>query len=107
MSYKQGYAFECELKDHLKNTGWTVVRSAGSKKPDLVAARDGKVMIIECKVTKEKKIYLEKDEVFNLKAVADAFGGEGMFAIKQKGVPWSLVDLKCLKETENKFTISL
>lgn len=107
MSYKKGYSFELELKEHLKNTGWFVVRSAGSKKPDLVAAKEGKVMVIECKVTKERKIYIDKDEVIGLKTVADAFGGEGVFAIKQIGARWSLVDLTCLKETDNRFMVSL
>ncbi len=107
MGYITGRAFEHELKEYLKKDGWFVVRSAGSKKPDLVAAKNVKIMVIECKVTKEKKAYLDKEEVQNLKAVAEAFGGEGMFAIKQKGLPWTLIGLQCLKETENRFVVSL
>lgn len=107
MGYVTGRAFEHELKEYLKKGGWFVVRSAGSKKPDLVAAKNGKIMVIECKVTKEKKAYLDKEEVQNLKAVAEAFGGEGMFAIKQKGRPWTLIGLNSLKETKNQFVVSL
>lgn len=107
MAYKKGYSFERELKEYLTGNGWSVIRSGGSKKPDLVAAKDGKIMVIECKVTKDNKVYLAKEEVLHLKKVAEAFSGECMFAIKRKNKKWSLVDVSCLKETACSFVAVL
>ncbi|MFH1127420.1 MAG: Holliday junction resolvase Hjc [archaeon] len=107
MAYKKGYAFERELRLKLEKDGWHVIRSGGSKKPDLVAGKDKKVIIIECKVTKSDKIYLEKEEVLYLQEVAKAFGAEAMYAIKRKNNGMSLVTLSTLRETEKFFMVEL
>jgi len=107
MAYKKGYAFERELKLKLESDGWYVIRSGGSKKPDLVAGKDKKIIIIECKVTKNKKIYLEKDEVSHLKDIAEAFGAEAVYAIKKNNCGWNLVSVSNLREIENSFTVDL
>jgi len=107
MGYKKGYAFERELKLKLEEDGWHVIRSGGSKKPDLVAGRKGKILIIECKVTKKSRIYLEKDEVRHLETVALAFGAEAIFAVKVDNRGWSLVTLDSLRETGKHFMVEL
>lgn len=107
MAYKKGYTFERELKLKLGQDGWRVIRSGGSKKPDLIAGKDGKVIIIECKVTKNSKIYLEKDEVNHLKDIARAFGADAMYAIKRTNCGMNLVSLEMLKETPKFFSVEL
>ncbi len=107
IGYKKGYAFEREIKLKLEEDGWRVIRSGGSKKPDLVAGRRGKILIIECKVTKKTKIYLEKDEVRGLSEVAVAFGAEAIFAVKVDNRGWSLVTIDSLKETGKHFMVEL
>lgn len=82
--YRKGYDFERALRLKLESDGWRVVRSGGSRKPDLVAGKDGKVLIIECKVVSGDRVYIEKGEVENISEVAHAFGGEAVFAIKRK-----------------------
>src|SRR3989338_2020587 len=106
MTYKKGYGFERSLKLDLESKGWKVIRSGGSKKPDLVAAKDGKVIIIECKFTSNGVIYLEKEEVLNLQDVAKHFNADCMYAIRKKGdVNFTLVSLDQLKEVENSFVL--
>ncbi|NPA38597.1 MAG: hypothetical protein GXN99_02260 [Candidatus Nanohaloarchaeota archaeon] len=82
--YMKGYRFEREVKEKLEKDGWYVIRSAGSKKPDLIAAKDKKVVVIECKVTKTPQLYLQKEEVEVLKAVASNFNADAMYAVKYK-----------------------
>ena len=105
--YKKGYKFERDLKLNLEKDGWEVIRSGGSKKPDLVAAKNGKIIIIECKATSKNNVYLDKAEVDNLKKVAKAFRGESMFAIKQKNKGWTLVTLERLRKAGKNYSIAL
>jgi len=98
--YKKGYNFERKIKLELEAQGWKVIRSGGSKKPDMVAARDGKIVIIECKITKGKKVYLETDEVEKLLDVANHFKAECMYAVQRIRESWSLVPLDSLRKTD-------
>ena len=107
MAYKKGYTFERELKKHLEKDGWCVIRSGGSKKPDMVAAKDGKIIIIECKSTIKDTVYLEKDEVKKLIHAAAAFGGECMYAIKRNNKGFSLIDTNQLIEKGNSYFVNL
>jgi len=48
--YRQGVMFEYEVREWLKDRGWIVVRSAGSKTTiDLVAVRNNQTLLIQCK----------------------------------------------------------
>ncbi len=50
--YRKGAAFERKVKHWLEANGWWVCRSAGSKGvADLVAIRDGKVLLVQCKLS--------------------------------------------------------
>lgn len=107
MAYKKGYTFERELKKDLENKGWCVIRSGGSKKPDMVAAKNGKILIIECKSTTKDNIYLEKEEVEKMKKTALSFGGDCIYAIKRNNKGVCLVDTDQLVEKENSYFINL
>lgn len=105
--YKKGYSFEREFKQKLESEGWVVVRSGGSKKPDLVAARHGEIMVVECKSTKIGKVYLSELEVENLKKVASYFGAKGIYVIKQKNKGVKLINLDQLKKVGQHYFINL
>ena len=50
-AYRRGYNFEDRCRKALERLGYVVVRSAGSKGPaDLVALRDGVVLLVQCKL---------------------------------------------------------
>lgn len=48
--YARGRRFEYRTKDYLKKLGWFVVRQPKSTFPDIIALRDGSILVIECKV---------------------------------------------------------
>lgn len=81
-NYSRGRNFEYRVEHHYQNKGWVVVRSAGSKgAADLIAARQGEIHIIQCKIDG----YLSPAEREQLKAVADEFGGVAVVAYRDKG----------------------
>jgi len=48
-NYERGRRVEYRVKEFLERQGYFVVRSAGSKFPDLVAIKDGRALAIEVK----------------------------------------------------------
>lgn len=51
LRYRQGQELEQEVKRHLQDNGYHVVRSAGSKGAvDLVALKRGEVLVVQCKL---------------------------------------------------------
>jgi len=105
--YKKGYSFERDLKLKFEKDGWFVIRSGGSKKPDMVMGKDGKIVVVECKVSKNSKIYLEPEEVEHLKKVSKAFNADALYAIKFDRKGWNLVDVSELKRTDKFYTFSI
>lgn len=52
--YYKGYRFERQVRDRLRGQGFVVVRGAASKPIDLVAFKDGYVVVVECRSSPEK-----------------------------------------------------
>jgi Holliday junction resolvase len=77
--YQRGYNFERRVQRHLESQGWYVQPSRGSKKVDLIAARAGEIMAIECKVDAQ----ISHDEEQYVVAVAEQFGGIPMLAYRE------------------------
>lgn len=49
-NYEKGRALENRVRDHLREEGYEVIRSAGSKtKVDLVAIKPGQILFVQCK----------------------------------------------------------
>lgn len=56
-NYRRGYVAELRALEELRNDGYVVVRTAGSRGPfDLVALREDSVRLVQIKRTKRKKI---------------------------------------------------
>jgi len=83
--YRKGSGFERELKKALEDKGFAVIRSAGSHGVDLVAGKNGKIYIFECKVTSKEKFYISKEDVDKLVEFSETFGGAPYIALKMKG----------------------
>ncbi|AGT34320.1 hypothetical protein OCC_14200 [Thermococcus litoralis DSM 5473] len=82
MRYRKGASAERELIKMLEKEGFAVVRSAGSKKVDIVAGNGKLYLCIEVKTTKKDKLYLSEEDVEKVKSFASRFGGKGIVAIK-------------------------
>ncbi len=104
--YFKGYKLERKVKELLEKDGWYVIRSGGSKKPDLIAGKDGKILVIECKSTSNAQLYIKKEEINNLINVAKHFNGEGIIAVKYKKDIY-FISLKEIKEKENSYLVDL
>tara|TARA_B100001013_G_scaffold342964_1_gene269835 strand:- start:297 stop:593 length:297 start_codon:yes stop_codon:yes gene_type:complete len=60
--YLKGARFERRVKKYLEEKGYLVIRAAGSKPFDLVGIKNGKAIVLECKVSEGilKKTELER-----------------------------------------------
>ncbi len=105
MSYRKGYKFEWEVRKFLEERGYYVIRSAGSKKPDIIAGKGYEVLVIECKYTSKNKLYISKDEVKNLLFVADMFNAKPFFLVKKKNKGFFFVTLDDMEELGESFVI--
>lgn len=119
----KGTRAERELFHMFWDNGWTCLRTAGSGSttmpaPDIIAGKDGRVLVIECKSGSGEYRYLTKKQVQELidfsiafKAepwIAARFDREGWFFVKAKEVKSSgvnlVVNLKDAKESGIKFS---
>lgn len=66
------------MKKLFEDLGWLVIRSAGSHIIDLIAVRDGKVFLVECKVNRITK----RDEE-RLRALSEKFKIPAIMIIKK------------------------
>lgn len=108
----KGSNAERELIHLFWNTGkWAAFRAAGSGSmqfpcPDIIAGNNIRRFAIECKATKARKQYLDREQVENLRKFCELFGAEPWIAVrfdKKKSNPdqgWYFLSLDDLKETE-------
>ena len=95
MSYAKGRRFEWNVKDLLETRGWIVVRAARSKPVDLVAMKNGRILLIECKYDAQ----LTKDRRKLLMELAERAGAKPILAKKrryERGL--RLIDLRDRRE---------
>ena len=87
-AYRSGYRLECRVRQLLREKGYLVVRSAGSKGPvDLLAAKQGEILAIQVKRTgrltrSEKEALLHAARQFRAKPVL-AHPGRGGLVLEE------------------------
>jgi len=91
--------------------GWVAMRAAGSGSthypcPDIIAGKLGKRIVVECKVTAEKRKYFTIDEINQLVYFASHFGAEPFVAVKFPQKSWFFFTIEDLKKTENSYIIA-
>lgn len=84
--YIKGAVFEREVVEKFSSDGFVAMRIAGSGRysellPDVVVMKNGIVMAIQCKKTKNNKIYLSK-AVENFKKFKEIANIKCVFAVK-------------------------
>jgi Holliday junction resolvase len=98
--YKKGSDFERFVVGQFMERGWVAFRAAGSGKadkslPDVVALKPRRVMMVECKVTKDDRLSL-KPAILSLADYAAASGAEAYVAVRffrQQARFYSIKDL--------------
>lgn len=84
---------ERHIIDLFWENGWAALRAAGSGStkhpcPDILAGNSVRQIVIECKVSGNKKKYFEKREIEELEFFAKLVGAEPWVAIKFSRVGW-------------------
>ena len=99
-TYVKGANAERELTKLLKGKSFAVVRSARSggsiSVPDVIAAKDGKILAFECKTWKEKP-RLKREEHAEFAEWCQRAGAIGFLAWRNRG-KWLFLDINNLKE---------
>jgi Holliday junction resolvase len=108
----KGLNAERSIVSKFWDCGWAAVRVAGSgasrfPNPDVLAAKIGRKLAIECKTTKSIKKYFLEEEIKQLKDFSQKFGAEPWIAIKFNSMPWYFVSLEDLEKTEKGFMVSI
>ena len=112
MSKKRGIAAERELLHMLWDKGFACCRVAGSgcvPEPscDLLAGNVKKRYAIECKTSRKKKKYLEKQQISEFKLFAEKFGLQPLLAIRFIHNGWGFIEPEKLDDTGKGLAMSL
>lgn len=98
MRYRRGASAERELIHQLEKGGFAVLRSAGSKKVDIVAGNGRLYLCIEVKSTKGDRVYLSKEDLNKVLTFSKKFGGRPFIAIKFVGREWRFFPVEWVLE---------
>ncbi len=84
--YEKGANFERAIVHEFWERGWTAIRSAGSGNtsllaPDIIAIRDGRIILVECKSTSRERLYL-KHAILSLHEFSRISGGRAYISMK-------------------------
>ena len=113
MSVKtKGSNAERELLHMFWSKGWACLRSAGSGSmkypgPDLLVGNIVRRMAIECKTTKENKVYLNQHDVEQLGSFSKIFDSRPLFAIKFSRKEWLFLNIEDLEKTPQGYVIDV
>jgi len=77
VAYRRGREWEYRVASKLRDEGYFVIRAAGSKPIDLIAIKDGQVMLVECKSKKPSS-----SEVEELRKLGRELGVKVVLAVK-------------------------
>jgi holliday junction resolvase Hjr len=107
----KGSNAERELLHMFWSKGWACIRSAGSGSmkypgPDLLVGNLHRRMSIECKSSKNGKIYLTEWDIIQLKEFSKVFDARPWFAVRFFRKEWLFVSIEDLEKTPKGYAIS-
>ena len=108
----KGSNAERELLHLFWDRGWAALRSAGSGSmkypgPDLLVGNKFKRMAIECKSSRSNNIYLNENDIEQLKKFSEIFDARPFFAARFAKKDWLFLSIEDLEKTENGYVINL
>ncbi|MFC1685955.1 Holliday junction resolvase Hjc [Nanoarchaeota archaeon] len=112
MSKKRGSAAERELLHMFCDHGFSAIRVAGSgsmAEPscDLLVGNGSLMAAIECKLTRQKKKYITKEQMNEFVDFSKNFGLTGLIAVKFVRKGWWFISPERMDDTGKNFAISL
>jgi Holliday junction resolvase len=101
----KGINAERELIHLFWKNNWTAVRTAGSgsnkyPSPDIVAGNIIRKLAIECKSSKNNAIYLQQEDIDQIKTYALLFGAEPWFGVRFNNYEWYFLSLDDIQQTK-------
>jgi len=102
-----GATAERELIKMLEKAGFAVLRSAGSKKVDIVAGNGRRYLCIEVKSTHDERLYFSADDYDKLVSFARRFGATPVVAVKFVNRGWRFFPADALKRGGKNYKLSL
>ena len=81
-NYSKGRGLEYTVRKKLQALGYTVFRCAGSRPVDLVAVKQGQILILECKVGKHPS--LPSKQMKGLLKISNEVNGFLMLALRRR-----------------------
>lgn len=81
-NYYRGRNLEYAAKKKLQESGFTVFRCASSKPVDLVAVKQGTVILVQCKTG--LRPYVSKEELEKTLSLAIGAGGKAVLCLRRK-----------------------
>ena len=101
-AYQKGYMAEWSLSHKLSELGFMVVRAPRSGRiglptPDIIAAKGGKLIVIECK-SRASAFNVEKEQLDQLKAWEEKAGAIPYIGWKISRRGWTFLHLKDVVE---------
>lgn len=109
----KGIGAERELIHKFWSTdNWVAHRIAGSgsskyPSPDIIASNNVRKIAIECKTSREQRLYIGKREIEELNKFGQMFGAEPWVGIKFNRQNWFFLTPEELEEKEANFCVSL
>jgi len=107
MRYRRGASAERELIKMLEGAGFAVVRSAGSKKVDIIAGNGKFHFCIEVKSTHEERLYLSQEDYEKLLSFSRRFGGTPVIAVKFVNRGWRFFNPEDLERGGKNYKVTL
>ncbi len=109
-NYKKGANNERDLLEILWNMGYAVIRAAGSGKarlptPDIVAIKDDRRFVIECKSRVTKYLYISREQIDELKLWATRSNSTPIIALKKR--KWFIFNIEDLEQKKESFGLNL
>ena len=97
-SYAKGYRAEWQLTHKLAKLGYMAVRTPrsgriGLASPDVIAAKDGRLIVIECK-SREEAFKIEKEQLLELREWEEKAGALPYIAWKISRKGWKFLHLR-------------
>jgi len=107
----KGIAAERELVSLFHEHGWVAIRvaaSGASRKPaaDLIAARLGRVLAVEVKVTRDDAKYVRLEEVDELLSFAEQGGLEAWLAVRFPRGVWRFIPARLASRREKSVRVT-
>ena len=108
----KGTLYERDLIHKLWAAGFACIRAAGSgsmrhPSPDILAGNNLRILAIECKSSKNDRVYIPLEEINQLKIFCNFFGAEPWIALKCKGEEWFFLNPEDIPTTKKNYVVSV